>query len=875
MLVEQIQHAVRDAKTELDVLKGLCTVELLRKGVANAMAKLYCAMHNQPWDGAEFCRGKVERRECGGGFFFIVKCKNEVVQVAIPSESIKSFIASKESPPRFYVIPPQRFVNLSIYADVEFPLFWNFFIEQAYEDEKKVLLIGEKEQLRRTEVIFKESLLGPSNPNLCEDISEEAKAEGYSVDFAKEAEVFGKFNSIEAFCKFHSFKEDHSVEQRGITVRIVNECVLEVEEEGKVKGIIDLTCFMDSSLKLGRDEKKKIHAIDEIFVPPNFGLTFIGTSHGFDGCGKTTGFIVWIAGRGIVVDPPVGTSQFLFESHINPMLISDVILTHVHADHDAGLIGFIMDHPRLLTLHTFKVVYTSYMNKLRASLNQRYVDKLISFNHLEARKHVQLLGASWTFDFAFHVLPTLRFTVNYGGKSISYSADTFFVPEKLKEYRDQGVFSETRYKSLMEFNWSADIIIHESGVPPVHTPVSSLNSLPETIKEKLLIVHCSSIPEEDDTGKKVTHLRIPGTGMAETIVLPLKNDLFEGMALSARLLSLLAESVYLKGLSCSSVVLLQSKLELVHFPASSMIIEEGDKSDYVYFVVDGICIAASKKEDDKKRHPGISFEEDGFPASWTSRTSHSPFCNFSGDTKLDVEDILGVLVSGEVFGVSPLLMDVPRQARVFAFTDCVIVRLLGSDLKAILKKTPGAMEYAISCATSELQHQAFLQKHLSKDAELFSRLPPHFLHSVCMMVDTIVEYPPFEFVFKQGSSSRGLYVVRSGTVQVVLAMENGDQVVSKMLKEGDYFGEMSLILSERSASISAGPGGCQLLMLNTFKMLQLFEAVPAFRVMLEKRVMEMRRRNSLISGTPRTSTPNSVLFKSSDTFIPPEGIDEK
>ena len=37
---------------------------------------------------------------------------------------------------------------------------------------------------------------------------------------------------------------------------------------------------------------------------PDFGVTMLGASHGFDPSGTTTGFIVWQRRRGTLVDPP-------------------------------------------------------------------------------------------------------------------------------------------------------------------------------------------------------------------------------------------------------------------------------------------------------------------------------------------------------------------------------------------------------------------------------------------------------------------------------------------------------------------------------------------------------------------------------------------
>lgn len=40
------------------------------------------------------------------------------------------------------------------------------------------------------------------------------------------------------------------------------------------------------------------------FHPPSFGVTVLGNSHGFDKNGTTSGYVLWVNGRGIMVDPP-------------------------------------------------------------------------------------------------------------------------------------------------------------------------------------------------------------------------------------------------------------------------------------------------------------------------------------------------------------------------------------------------------------------------------------------------------------------------------------------------------------------------------------------------------------------------------------------
>lgn len=55
-----------------------------------------------------------------------------------------------------------------------------------------------------------------------------------------------------------------------------------------------------------------------------------------------------------------------------------------------------------------------------------------------------------------------------------------------------------------------DVLLHEAGAPPIHTPLSVLEALPEKVKERLYVVHTAAIPPDSD-------LRVAPTGTAGTI----------------------------------------------------------------------------------------------------------------------------------------------------------------------------------------------------------------------------------------------------------------------------------------------------------------------------------------------------------------------
>ena len=55
-----------------------------------------------------------------------------------------------------------------------------------------------------------------------------------------------------------------------------------------------------------------------------------------------------------------------------------------------------------------------------------------------------------------------------------------------------------------------DLLLHESGAPPIHTPLEVLLNLPEEVKKRLYVVHTSALPKECE-------LRVAPTGTTDTI----------------------------------------------------------------------------------------------------------------------------------------------------------------------------------------------------------------------------------------------------------------------------------------------------------------------------------------------------------------------
>lgn len=72
------------------------------------------------------------------------------------------------------------------------------------------------------------------------------------------------------------------------------------------------------------------------------------------------------------------------------------------------------------------------------------------------------------------------------------------------------MLSKSRAEDLIRLPLQkCDVLLHEAGAPPIHTPLAVLQSLPENIRERLYVVHTAAIPP--DCGLKVAPTGTAGT----------------------------------------------------------------------------------------------------------------------------------------------------------------------------------------------------------------------------------------------------------------------------------------------------------------------------------------------------------------------------
>lgn len=83
-------------------------------------------------------------------------------------------------------------------------------------------------------------------------------------------------------------------------------------------------------------------------------------------------------------------------------------------------------------------------------------------------------------------------------------------------------------------------------------------------------------------------------------------------------------------------------------------------------------------------------------------------------------------------------------------------------------------------------------RNLLKGVSIFSNVDDSGMEKLC---DLIVskDYPKDNLVFGQEEAGDALFVIAKGRVKVVLYGESGKEITLSFFKEGDFFGEMSLL----------------------------------------------------------------------------------
>jgi CRP-like cAMP-binding protein/glyoxylase-like metal-dependent hydrolase (beta-lactamase superfamily II) len=535
--------------------------------------------------------------------------------------------------PIAYVLPRDLFDRrrgLSV-AEFEFPTYYSFFLLKR----KSRLVVPTKDIERRVRSIFQESLFGPVGDPLPSEF-----ADGYPdarrPSFKKESEYFrtvpgrGRID-VDDLVDFVLMENGKAEVAPGVFVVEQNDVIV-VRDGARDAAVVGATVSLPERHPTAEPETGPMS-----FMPPSFGVTVLGASHGFDPSGKTTGFLLWMGGRAILVDPPTDATEYLRARGVAPKTIDGVILTHCHADHDAGTFQKLLEEGQV-SLYTTPHILGSFLRKYSAlsGLSEDLLRRTFSFHPVRIGAPVHVRGGELWFRYTLHSIPTIGFDAFYGNRSITISGDTLYEPERVTDMFDKGIMTQARFEDVIAFPAHHSAILHEAGIPPLHTPVSALAALPEDVKDRLYLVHIAAKDVPTDKGLRAAREGLEHTIRVEPSTAPQFADAIE-------LLEIFAMVDFLRDLPLSRARQLLQVAQRLTMPAGERIVTQGTRGDSFYIIVNGT----------------VQIVKDGVP--------------------------LKRYRAGDYFGEMAILLDQPRSADALAKTDVDLVAIDRNDFLAILR----------------------------------------------------------------------------------------------------------------------------------------------------------------------------------------------
>jgi CRP-like cAMP-binding protein/glyoxylase-like metal-dependent hydrolase (beta-lactamase superfamily II) len=566
-----------------------------------------------------------------GGYY--VRTVAGPVQIGMPPETIKDVMGMKLDVPIAYVLPRDLFDRrrgLSV-AEFEFPAYYSFFLLKR----KCRLVVFSKDVERRVRAIFQESLFGPGTEPLPSEF-----ADGYPLanrpDFKKESDFFrtvpGKGRmTVDDLIDFVVMENGKATITEGVTVEETGD-VLVVKDHGRDAAVVGATISLPP-----RESTVDPDSSIAPFVAPSFGVTVLGASHGFDPTGKTTGFALWMGGRAILVDPPTDATEYLRMRGVAPKTIDGVILTHCHADHDAGTFQKLLEEGQI-NLYTTPHILGSFLRKYSAlsGLSEDLLRRTFSFHPVRIGAPIHVRGGELWFRYTLHSIPTIGFDAFYGNRSISISGDTLYDPERVTAMFDKGIFTRERFEDLVTFPAHHSAILHEAGIPPLHTPTTALAALPDDVKKRVYLVHIAAKDVPKDVG-----LRAAREGLEHTLRVDPSNT--PRFSEAIELLDIFSMVDFLRDLPLSRAKSLLQVAHRLQLPAGEKIVTQGTRGDSFYIIVTGTAEVVKDKKPLKKYR------------------------------------------AGDYFGEVAILLEQPRNADVIARTDVDLVAIDRNDFLSLLR----------------------------------------------------------------------------------------------------------------------------------------------------------------------------------------------
>lgn len=203
-----------------------------------------------------------------------------------------------------------------------------------------------------------------------------------------------------------------------------------------------------------------------------------------------------------------------------------------------------------------------------------------------------------------------------------------------------------------------------------------------------------------------------------------------------------------------------NKIEIKQFPAGSLICREGEVGEAIFIISHGQVEVFRSDNRGNKIH-------------------------------------LALLQEGDFFGEFAFLTNSRRRASVLAKVDTEILEISKEAMEEVIKEFPTVAQVLLKFYKERILDTLLATSTLfrSLSNEERKQLLPKFIWA---------EYSPGAIILKEGTPGDALFIIKKGAVEVYTQNSKGELVTLAKLKEGDFFGEISLLTGRpRNASVRA------------------------------------------------------------------------
>lgn len=518
--------------------------------------------------------GDPERVRALANTVSIVATQAGDVLVNCPPETLKYLIAAGISAPAIVLLPPDvpagrelgtsGFVRRGInYASVEFLIYSNFFVKGR----KARLVTVTEAQARRLGRILQETISGPA------------------------PEEYGDFAWVRGECAAVAFFPPMG---RAPTYADMAEIVSLEAGGGDLGGATVALEGGDFVFREAGEEVARLSttisagAAPLTLAPPRplhrqeLTLQFIGGSDGFDPTGITTCFLAYLGTtvqtQATLFDAAAYVVMRLGNLGVSPSHVAEVVLSHLHEDHLAGLPELILMGSHRVRLVTSDLIYRSLLRLLSAMLDlpEHDVRPLFDFFPLNPGTPLELDGRRFEAIYAIHSIPTLAVRVN----GVCYSGDMRYDEEWFGELVERGVLSPQRRDELMRFAEGASVLVQDVGGGAVHSTLTPRLLQALTSKsQRLVLAHTSKHLLPDASPEMAGRIEFAGSGLVVGLGAALPDDA------QVEVVETIAACPLFARLPAGERLALAAAAEVVTWPDGATVLREGDRSDGCAYIV--------------------------------------------------------------------------------------------------------------------------------------------------------------------------------------------------------------------------------------------------------------------------------------------------